>query len=648
MSKKAKDNSKENKKNKNKKPRRFILFYIFFGFIFILLPLIHKTKTLDIVMMPRLYVLSIFLLIFSLLLLIPKTHFNNTSTVLKQYLFPVLGLWFLISAVSLLFATNPVEGLYDLIKVFYTIAIAVIASILFLRTENWQSKLIQIVVAGTIISCIVGFVQYYQRVYISGTPIIPDDLQRRGVIYLVDGLMAHKNLYSIFLFMLLPFTATGIFILNKPWKIISGIAVLMQLVLLFLLQTRAVWLGLIVATGITMIVLIIAHKNFHISKLWRRAILAAIFAGIIAVAGVLFLSIRESQNPYIQQFQSIIDPASPHNIHRINIWETTVKMIQDKPLTGFGAGNWKLHAGYYFEGRFLEEHQLNWQRPHNDFLWVQAEKGLVGFLLYLGIFVLCFFYIVKVIISSRSNIQQKILALFLVFGFTGYLTASFFDFPYERVTHQVLLGIFFACSTTMYHKTYPPKTKISINRYALLIPFVLVFCFGSIYGYKAVKQEVELKKARSHINIQNWNGVLQHAEKAENPLKNLDPQANPVISYKGLAYVNMGDIRNGLSTYREAYKQHPGSIYVLNNLGAALFENGQYEVAKEVLEKSVSIFPSFDGITNLSAVYYELEKYEAAYEILMDIPEELRTEQMLNNLRAIEEKIREEDRSNEL
>lgn len=645
-SRKRKDHPPRKKKHSRKQDQtpqapKPVLFYVFFGFLVVLLPLIHNTDTLDQVMMPRLFALSLFLSGFSLLFFFSSRPFAATGTLVRSWFFPLLLLWFAISVVTTLLASNPVEGLFDLIKILHTSAIVYMGTMLLIRTEKWIERLIPLAIAFAVISVLIGLVEYYQKVVTTDALTIAGDPYNRPVIYLVDGLMAHKNLFSIAIFLALPFTVAGVFIQKGVWRWLSVFTVGLQLIFIVILQTRSVWLSILFAGAVAVLILFATSRKFELGRSWRMLLLAGITGGVLLVAGLFYLSARGSQNPYVQQFSSIFDPSAPQNIHRVNIWKSTTEMIREKPVSGFGPGNWKLHAGYYFDGRFFDENQLNWQRPHNDFLWVWAEKGIFGFVIYLSIFGLSLFYLLRVIVLP-SDKRQKILALCLVFGFTGYLAASFFDFPYERVFHQSFLGVMFACTLALYHSVRPFKA-LHVKRMYLLVPMLAVFVFGTVFGHHVIRQEKELKKARAHINVQNWNAVLRHARQAQTPLKNLDPQANPIISYTGLALVNLGDMRNGMDAYREAYQLHPGSINVLNNLGAALFRNEEFEEARLFLEKSVAIFPSHDGVTNLSAVYFKLEEYEKARELLWQIPEQDRTQSMQNNLRAIENMIRRRD-----
>lgn len=638
------------------------LFFIFLAFIIIVLPVVHYKPALDITMMPRVFVLSGFFFLFSFFYF----SFNKTTpplfSVLRHKLFWILFGWLLISLISLLFAKNSVEGIYDIIKVFFVITTVLIGSLMFSSNENWVDYLVKFVVVSSIITSIIGFTQYFMWVYGNSGNQISDG---RNVIYLVVGVMSHKNLFSSSLFMMLPFTLYGIYSFRSMWRGLAALSALSLLILILILQTRAVWVGFLIASSFTVVLILLFSRSFGVSKKIKFFLASITVLGVISLGAMVSLIGSESQNKYIKQLNSVFDSKSPQNIHRINIWNATVDMIKDKPYLGCGPLNWKLEVGDYYKGRFFLEEQTNWQRPHNDFLWVYAEKGPVGFLVYLMLFGFTFFYLLKVI-ASELEVKFKVYSLLMIFLLIGYLTASAFDFPYERVFHQTFLGLIFASSITLYNKIRAVK-PLSVNRFLVLVPMLIVFGFGTSYGYNVTRQEVLMKKARYELEIINkgilprlsslppdqlknakamlqrkWLEVGSLAQQAEYRFKKLDNTANPISYYRALAYINLGDNKNGLKYCLQAVTENPGSIKALNSIGAVYYNLQQYEKAEMHLTKSLKIFPSHDALQNLSATYYQLGEYEKAYNLLVNAPKDIMTPSLENNLKAIEMKINEE------
>ena len=633
------------------------LFYVFFGFIALLFPIVHYNPALDIVMMPRLYALSLFVVIIGVAMALWAKKIGIDFWFMRNKIYWMFCAWILFSVISLSLSSNPIEGIFDIIKTVYLPVLVSFTLVLLILEPDSLSKITKFLVASALLLAAIAVFQYVKEVVLSSEILFDEYGRQTPIIYKVRGFMAHKNLLSIAFALLLPFSLFGVFRFKSLWKYISIFSTVSILVLIVILRTRSVWVGAMAAVGVTILVLMFLGQRFGIGKRIQTAIIVVGIVGLLSVIGIIFMSQGTSSNPYVKQLQSIVNPKSEQNVHRINIWKTTLDMIMEKPIFGYGPGNWKLHAPKYHNGRFTRENELNWQRPHNDYLWVLAEKGVFGFLIYYGIFTIIFYFLLTVIRRSEA-FDERLFALFLIIGITIYLAASFFDFPYERIYHNVLLSVIFGVAFYLYSRCSQIKS-MTMSRKFLFLPIV-VGGFGVVYASQCVNQEVHLRIARDHTNYMkaqaemgktlnaqtiqyHWKQILQHAELAQKPLKNLDPQANPIYSYEGLAYVNMAQFAKGITVLLKAHEQHPSNINVLNNLGAAYFKLVDFDKALCYLEKSYKIFPSKDAVTNLSAVYYKLERYQEAYDTILSFPEEERSEQMRNNLIAIERLLNAKD-----
>jgi len=121
--------------------------------------------------------------------------------------------------------------------------------------------------------------------------------------------------------------------------------------------------------------------------------------------------------------------------------DKSFQIIQDNPILGVGAGNWKYNYPYYkvddIETSLFYNTVFN--RPHNDFIWVFSETGLIGFILLM----LIIMYIGRH--SLFRIIQEKnIKNILIISTLIGLLIISFFSFPRERILHIVITSILLA------------------------------------------------------------------------------------------------------------------------------------------------------------------------------------------------------------
>jgi O-antigen ligase len=580
------------KKNTASSPIRQnqFLFYLFTGFIVIFLPFFYLSEVWDQTLMPRLLAQSLFLWGFAVSFLQDKFFQKFDFSILRYKIFPLLAAYLLATMISLVFAYNPREGIYDVVKTSMFISLIIIGTMLFIITDAWAEKLSVLVLCSAIISVAIGFIQYYLRVLQSPDLFLPDG---RPVIYAVDGIMSHKNLFSLSLLMMLPFIAYGIYSAKGGLKPVFVVAFILVFILIILLKTRAVWLGVLVSGTFLMTILLLFAYKFNIPGRWRNTLIAGIV--IILFTGVVFVGSvsRNSQNSFVRYFTSIADPQNVLNTGRLKTWSLTVNMIREHYLTGVGAGNWQINAPAYYKGRFSAEEQLNWVRPHNDYLWVMAEKGIAGIILFLSVFGLLIYYLFVII--AKSTYPDKVLSLFLLAGIVGYLVSSAFDFPYERPYHQAFLALYFISAVSMMHRINP-RASVNIRRIMVTIPFLLLISFAVYYSYSAVRQEVYLRKAYNAFDQHDGTMMLYFAREAESPLKNMDPLANPVASYIGKAFSELNDLPNALIAFREAYRVFPDKLKSIINLAEVNGKLKLYDESEQILKRGLKLYPDHPGL----------------------------------------------------
>ena len=202
-----------NKKKRNRKTKKkSTLFEMYFLIIstIVILPSIYSTKTLDPTLPTRLLALGIIVLILFLINILRKNKdeknqfsFTNKSVFI---IYSALIIWTL---VSLLAATNPSEGLFDITKTTLTLLLLIYVIKVLLTYENAIIVLTKSVIISAIITTTVGFYQYAMNIPgKSGQELFM-------ALYEIKGLMAQKNQFSMSLFLMLPFTVYGIFILKN-------------------------------------------------------------------------------------------------------------------------------------------------------------------------------------------------------------------------------------------------------------------------------------------------------------------------------------------------------------------------------------------------------------------------------------------------
>lgn len=217
------------------------------------------------------------------------------------------------------------------------------------------------------------------------------------------------------------------------------------------------WLDFATAMGLAITLLVADLLVRRRGGMWRWAALAMLVAGILAtytrgvwlailvsvaamalasrpralvvllvVVGLVLAAIAaDPQSDLARRVVSVADPNDPSVVQRTYLWRTAAKMFAAHPLVGNGAKSFpQLRDRYAVPGLEIysyhetpgESLKVELLSPHNFYLMVAAETGLVGLLAYLSVFLGLLLRGLRVQRAARSE-RERALAL----GLTGVL-----------------------------------------------------------------------------------------------------------------------------------------------------------------------------------------------------------------------------------
>jgi O-antigen ligase len=591
--------------------------FLFFGFVlYILMPALQVRTLLDFNLMPRTILLSVFLVIAAFWAFRAGYLTGPISAVLRKAVFPVLLGYLLVSLAALVGASVYQEGIYDIIKTVFLLLVTALAALVLADRDDWADRLAFFALIAACIHLSVGFYQY-------ATIVLPSKVQYTAdgynIIYQVKGLMLHKNEFSNALLLLMPFLAYGIYRFKGLWRWLFMGVMGALLVMVVLLKTRAVWLAIVLALFIAAVVLVLRSARFGIRPMYRNALATLLVGGVLGLGWIFSIDAPEDPYSIISRIQSVGDFGSRDNIWRLRVWQGTADMIRDNPVLGVGPGNWRLAYYPYVKGVFDNIQQVNWAQPHNDFLWIFAEKGIGGILLYLSFFGLLFSAVWQVI-ARADRYEHRMMALLIGAGLVGFLVISFFSFPYDRVDHMVALGIMGAGLLAMQHRLRAGE-PLRVRPIYLLAPVGLWMAFALYYGIRGARQERHLAATNRAEARKQYDVMIAEASKSRNPLRLIDPNSRHLGEYIALAYDQKGQPDKSLEAIEEALSVFPGSMSLQGLKGHYLSQLGRHEEALVYFEKALEIVPqSKELLSNCGAAYFNLGQYEKALETQRRIP----------------------------
>ena len=610
-------------------------FYLFFVFLIVILPLVFFRTAQDASLVPRMLVLTIFLLLYTIYL-----YAFHRGTILDRNLLknPVLllgGLYFLIMALSLTGAFNKAEGLFDVVKTELTLLLIVFAARLFSETPGWFGKLSNLAILAALSALIIGLYQFFMLVPGHETGRLEDG---REIINVVKGLMGNKNQYASYLMLLLPFTLYAAVFGKGNWRRGAIATSVLLLILLIVVATRAAWFGTVIGACTISAMLLTFHKKLEIGGRQVKIALIVISALVVLLAAGVIEGGRYTHNSYLKKLGSIVRPDADNNHFRLNIWKITAKMAMDHPITGVGAGNWQIAIPEYYNRIGLKDKEVNWISPHSDYLWILSEKGIIGLLLYFGVIFAAVWLFFR-ILRSEADKEAKLQAIFLFAGLTAYLTVAFFDFSYQRIDHQVMFALFLAGLIALDQRQYPAKPQ-SVHRNFSFIPVVLFLGFGLYYSAQALKVETHVKKADALLKTSRLPDALAEIEDARTSLRDLDAKGSPVDYYAGMVYDKMNNNEAALKCYLAALAVHPNHIALLTNLGRCYYTAGYYGLAEHYYLKALYIVPGYkEARVNLSTLCYKKGEYQRSLDMLAGIRGAKKSPAIKQNINALHRKL---------
>jgi O-antigen ligase len=189
---------------------------------------------------------------------------------------------------------------------------------------------------------------------------------------------------------------------------------------LFLTASREALVGLGVACLVA---------PFAVGRGRRRGALLLIAIAVVAAVG--WFAVLASPTTVAR----ITHPTARGGAGRTTLWKVGWRMFEAHPVGGVGVGNYSvvsinylLRPGRTVDDRFIVDTPSKFP-PHNVYLNVLSELGVVGFVLFVGILAFAVAAALRAAraFAQRAEVTGELLARGLFIALCGYLVALFFS-----------------------------------------------------------------------------------------------------------------------------------------------------------------------------------------------------------------------------
>ncbi len=200
---------------------------------------------------------------------------------------------------------------------------------------------------------------------------------------------------------------------RAPWRWAAGAAVIAGLVVAVASQTRAGWVGLVVAAAVTAPV----WWRWLRTRSWMAAVLAAILVTVVVFS------------PVAERVSSAVDFDDGGGRARIDEWRIGLAAFAAYPVIGSGPEGYRVVFPDHVDADYARRHgrEVAPDRAHNGILDVGITTGLPGAALYVAA---AAWLLVR---SWRGVRRGDILVIGLAGGVAGYLVQQQFLFPVAEI-----------------------------------------------------------------------------------------------------------------------------------------------------------------------------------------------------------------------
>lgn len=419
--------------------------------------------------------------------------------------------------ISLFSAVNPIEGLYEISKITIMLGLLMSASTI-LRDKELFLKIV-IFMAPALVFC--AFLSYQWWINI-----------------------CNRNLVASAAFLLLPLCLYSVKY-NKEMGITFS-ALLLLLLVIIANRTSLLALGI---------------SSMAVGFMYRKT-LKFILPSLLTVGLVLLIF----WFPRMTHLESMR--------HRLEIWTETLRMFTEAPL-GVGVGNWIIEMPRFATNVDIESFHstLVFQRPHNDYLWVLAETGIMGFLCYVGIFASAIYY------SAKSKNWMSLM------GLTGYMVIAFFSFPKERAFHSLMLVIYLAMII--------PSKKVMVPNRVFALTGMCILSILSAGFFLCYRTDIHIKKITTAKKQKDYDEVISQYEQCSK-LRTLNTYGVPIAWYKSEAELINDNFPQAFISGHKAFEHNPNNVYVLHRMGDLYSYMNRYEQAERFYLDALKIVPDFE------------------------------------------------------
>lgn len=251
--------------------------------------------------------------------------------------------------------------------------------------------------------------------------------------FIMEPFYPDHGMYAASIAFLVPITGL-LFYYGKQMSYSVFLRALLLLVFIMLIVgivfsfTRATWVSLAGAAGIYGLILLKVKFKYLLIGI------GMVLAFFVIRQDQIMYQLSANKQGSVSDFEGHVESignisTDPSNMERINRWKSAVRMYLDRPILGFGPGTYVKQYGAYQSTEdltIISTFSGDLGNAHSEYFSALTETGTIGFISWIGVFLLSVFYGFKLYYNS-SSIKARILSLAAVLSLSTYYIHGFLN-----------------------------------------------------------------------------------------------------------------------------------------------------------------------------------------------------------------------------
>ncbi len=517
----------------------------------------------------------------------------------KSYVYKTYLIFLVLCGVTVFTARNFSLAIVNFMQLIIVLSAFTNLSMLLLDRLHLLNKVAFLVAISVFIA---SFFELQNFIEVSKTHTLLDALNG------LKGNTGNINIFAASLTGKIPFLLLGIVSFSRWKKWFLVFTLFLVTLLISLTAARASFIAL----SVEIVIFSFVFLKINLQKKQNYLPILQIVLPILIAFSIANFIFKKS-NQKNSRYESVTNRITQINSSRtdkstdarLTYWNNAIQMAKKNPVFGIGLGNWKVESIPY--ERTYSENALVSDHPHNDFLEITAETGLLNGCIYILFFILCFLTNLKRI-TIENDSQTRITALIALILLTSYGIDALFNFPLYRATMQINFCLM--VTLTLINLKKESIEKESSHSKIVAISIVILGVITSYFAYCNFKanqldndRSVDFARKESE---QVLNSKIVRERMPDFP--NVSTNSQPYIEILAIYLLQEKKYKESLKYFEESRKINP-------YLGRTEWykyriekENGNIDSAYYYAKKAFEIKPLNETFFNTALFVANLKK----------------------------------------